>query len=568
MGRFVTFATLLLVATPAAGEEEGPPARGVLPIPYEVSLAAPGKLPSKGGRHWIGPAQPLPPDIEGEWAWTRDGRRVWRARLRAPRARAVRVRFEDFAAPGRVWLYARERGGTVDGPYGDAGPHGSGSFWSALMPDERVTIEYLPDERAPLTDRVPFRLAALARVTDPLLPLGQPGKRRAPEPRAIAGCHLDASCFTEVVERAQPAVAMLIGTNADGMYSCTGFLINPEYQTGARLLMLTTGHCVRTPQEAADLAMLWNYQTEECYGDPDWEHWTRRPRHTYGAELLLSQVDRQADFALLRVSERDIAAVTNWKAHGWDTALRIGDQVATVSHPDAGPKRVAFGEVVSHHWGDIDRSGFATVRWRLGTTEKGSSGSPIFRGIGEDARVVGVLAGSNEPETTAPWGPRCDPELRTAFTTMDRIYSIAHRFFQSDLGSDAGSTTNRITVALGNTGESVTIVRRNDDTWWIGNRQVESGVTVITASNGNAYTITIRTDASGEIGVSATYRAVELTVRLGSSNYRIKLTRAEDGSWWRGNIAAEHGDIIIPPNGVRYRLVWNNGVWTAVEDSG
>ena len=61
---------------------------------------------------------------------------------------------------------------------------------------------------------------------------------------------------------------------------------------------------------------------------------------------------------------------------------------------------------------------------------------------------------------------------------------------------------------------------------------------------------------------------LRVTVRLGTSNYRVTLTRAEDGTWWRGSREAKEGMTILTPAGTRYRLSFVNGAWVATEVTG
>ena len=382
------------------------------------------------GPNWPGPTRRLPSEIGGTWAWTQGGERVWRVTIRATAARAVRVRFEDFNAQGSVWLYGDEWSGP------QVGPHGDGSLWSGLVFAETVTVEYVPDDAAIASERVPFRLRSVAQIVDERFPMpGGQGKARGMQPRSLAGCHLDLSCYPDLQKRDQPSVARLYITNEDATKTCTGFLINPEYRSDSHLLFLTAAHCIGTEEEALDASFLWNYQTEACYGNPDWEQWAEPLSYTYGATLVVSKEDRYDDFALLALSKADVTAVTGWWAEGWNTnALRTRDPVSTVGHPDGSHKRAAFGQVLREGWEGLSALGFGTIQWRLGTSEPGSSGSPVFKGTGEARRVAGIIKGGNQSglDNGSPWGPYCDAALRTSFNRFDRIYETIEPYLESE----------------------------------------------------------------------------------------------------------------------------------------
>ena len=238
---------------PTAGDspEPAPVGRGRLPLPDEITLPklaaeATARMRAEHGPGWMGPTRPLPPEITGTWAWTQAGKKVWRATLRVTGARALRVRFESFNAPGSVWLYGDDWSGQPIGPYRDGGPHRDGSFWSEFFFGAAVTVEYVPDE-ATSVSRLPFHRRSVAQIVDKRFPVpGGQSKARGPQPRSLAGCHLDVSCYPDLHRRDRPSVARLYITREDQTYTCTGFLINPRYNSSSRFLFLTAGHCIGT----------------------------------------------------------------------------------------------------------------------------------------------------------------------------------------------------------------------------------------------------------------------------------------------------------------------------------
>ena len=520
--------------------------------------------------------QPVPDDLAGEWSWTANGQRLWRARLRASGAHALRLRFESFSTPGQVFLYSDGAETPAAGPYTGGGPHRDGGFWSGFVPGAAVMVEFRPAEAVPAVDVLPFRLESVARIdADGLEFLAAPKKVSGPGPRTIAGCHLDASCFPDVEDRLVTSTAMLAGTNSQGSYSCTGSLINTRYpeENGQHWLMLTAGHCVGTEEEPRDLPLLWRYQTETCYGDPDWERWGSQPVYTYSARLLVSHNDSNLDFALLALEKEAISAVTRVRLRDWwPRPPRTGREVYAIGHPDASLKRVSVGSVVSHTWRNISAANFSTIRWRLGSVERGSSGSPVLEVIDGEPYVIGVLVGSTLPENLdqdGPWGPYCDPDLRTAFNRLDAIYPLIESYLETPLsGRPATPRPVTVTVTLGISGETVTLTQAEDGTWWVGDVAVESGTTTATASNGNTYNLVLQADGDGGSTWIARYVPDRVTVRLGTSNFRITLTRAEDGTWWRGTTEATDGMSILTPAGTRYRQSFVNGAWVATEVTG
>ena len=109
-------------------------------------------------------------------------------------------------------------------------------------------------------------------------------------------------------------------------------------------------------------------------------------------------------------------------------------------------------------------------------------------------------------------------------------------------------------VSLGITEESVTIVRAEDGTYWIGDMAVVSGETTATAANGNVYVLMITTDDGGAISWMANYQAPETMVMLGLSGDTVTLVLAEDGTYWLGDMLFESGDTVTAANGNMYVL--------------
>ena len=435
-----------------------------------------------------------------------------------------------------------------------------------------MIIEYIPDDMM-TSKQLPFRLQSVAHIVDNRFPVPRDrSKGGDSRQRSLAGCHLDVSCYPDLQKRDQPSVAKLYITEEDQTYNCTGFLINPSYDSSSRLLFLTAGHCIETQENAKDASFLWNYQTEKCYGNPEWNQWTAPLVYTYGASLVVSKDDKDDDFALLVLRKADVTKKIGWTTEGWTTTtVNTDDQVNTVGHPDGNHKRAAFGQVVNYGWKNWSASGFKTIQWRLGTTEGGSSGSPVFKGTGEDSRVVGILVGGNASslEQDSPWGPACDASLRAAFNRFDHIYETIEPYLKresalSETGSQDADPQWQQVVALGLSGDTLTLTRATDGSWWLGNTLIVGGEVVL-ANNGNEYTLELTEDGSWAV----TYLAQEVSVSLGESGYAVILTRAEDGSYWRNFTEVLSGTTtVFTPDGKRYRLFWRSGRWIGEEVRG
>ena len=119
-------------------------------------------------------------------------------------------------------------------------------------------------------------------------------------------------------------------------------------------------------------------------------------------------------------------------------------------------------------------------------------------------------------------------------------------------------------VTLGITEEMITIVKAEDGSYWLGDMEVISGETMATAPNGNMYTLTMMTDDEGNVTWMATYVEPVFNVMLGSSGESRMIKKSEDGSYWLGDVTVETGATVTTANGNMYTLMMGeDGMWSA-----
>lgn len=558
-------AVLDRAVTPRRQPQPLPAALGArLPAPPETVL--PGATPEtveagqlEFGSRWYGPTLPVPgvPGIglsagvpgllPGQWS--RHGRdAVWQATLRSPGAHALRLHFSSFDADGAVYLRPAGAFSGRVGPYSALGPQQDGDFWSAVVPSEAVTIEYVTRAgNRSLAGPPPFRVQDVAHIVRPLLPGRKaprlPGQRSpvGTVPHALAACHSDVSCHPDWEDREHPAVALVFVSNARAGWSCTGTLINPSYDSDDHLLLLTAGHCVGSDDEAQNAIFYWNHQTEGC------NRQTGRPADlisTTGADLLSSRDDRRADYALLRLNRSEVLAVTGVTALGWD-AGRVASRtpVVAVSHPTGGLKRISFGGTTRVNWTGYSTSTFTGISWRQGTTEEGSSGAAVRRE--SDGRLIGIT-----PAGSAADAP-CDRSYRSALNHFSAIYSEISKYLDEQ-GSLSEFRPRASVVPLGTSGESVTITPGSDGTFWLAGQPVADGTSVF-AENGNQYLLRRSPDGTWK----AQFVAPDITIPLPAGSGELSLKRAEDGSHWLGDGLVRDGSGLTHAEHGTYKLVLN-----------
>ena len=117
-----------------------------------------------------------------------------------------------------------------------------------------------------------------------------------------------------------------------------------------------------------------------------------------------------------------------------------------------------------------------------------------------------------------------------------------------------------VEIQLGTSGESVTLLKAEDDTYSIAGSAVTSGYK-LTAGNGNTYAL-ILTDGDWQ----AVYEPVAVSVQLGASGDTVSLVKAEDGTFWIGASPVTSSYRFAAENGNRYKFTRTGEVWTAEYD--
>ncbi len=121
-----------------------------------------------------------------------------------------------------------------------------------------------------------------------------------------------------------------------------------------------------------------------------------------------------------------------------------------------------------------------------------------------------------------------------------------------------------LSIPLGSSGSSVE-VRRNEDLTFsamIGGEWVMiTAETTVTAANGNVYAAQLSPEG---IPIGVMHVAAMQDVMLGALGGTIKLTQAEDMTWWLGEMEVKDGYVHTAENGNMYALMMDaEGMWTA-----
>ncbi len=194
---------------------------------------------------------------------------------------------------------------------------------------------------------------------------------------------------------------------------------------------------------------------------------------------------------------------------------------------------------------DADGMWMAEYVPETGTVTVGSLGVTLETVQAEDGSWTVVSPLTGERETL---------EDGATFMVGGNTYTLA--------GDGAGNwmATYReamVTVMLGMSGETVLLTKREDGSYWMGEMQVEDGVTMVTATNGNMYTLRMGAD-----GMWMTqHDAPQTQVALGTSGTTVTLVREEDGTYTLDGEMFRSGGEVTAGNGNVYTVTMVDGAW-------
>ena len=325
------------------------------------------------------------PQSFGTWESLNSQTSVWRLDISSENATSINLGFTQFSLPQSASLYIYSKDKTqVRGPFTGEAFNKAKELWTPVVLGDELRVELVVDK---IEQKDVFLI--LGSVNH-----GYRGFGTQKKMSRSGSCNVDVACsMSEGWEDQIRSVAVI---STGGRTFCTGFLVNNTNQDG-RPLFMTANHCRITDSNAASLVSYWNYQNTTCReplssesgasGDGELDQFST------GATSLASGED--SDFSIVEFNESIDPAFDVFYS-GWDA--RTDDPLATtaIHHPNTDEKRISFdydpGTTTTYLSESVDDQGthIMVADWDVGTTEPGSSGSPLFD---QNKRIVGQLHG-------------------------------------------------------------------------------------------------------------------------------------------------------------------------------
>ena len=317
----------------------------------------------------------------GKWEKLEDGRMVWRIFISSPGAFSLGLEFSKFKLPKNAMLFVYNyQTAQVLGAYTEKNNKASGKFSIEPLEGDEIIVEYIEPLGAEFEAEI-----EIGAVLHDYKNIFNQLKGEKSSVKTSGSCNVNINCPEGDDWQIEKQSVCHILYNG---FIASGALINNTSFDGKPYL-LTAHHVIDSQGDAEDAIFYFNYEAADCESTTG-----SKSQSISGADLLATT--SHLDFTLLELSVMPPASFSPYYA-GWDRSGRIPLNTTCIHHPNADVKKISmdFDAPITDSYSDTKytfdiNTHWRIVDWEIGTTEGGSSGSPLFD---ENHRIVGDLTG-------------------------------------------------------------------------------------------------------------------------------------------------------------------------------
>lgn len=331
---------------------------------------------SHGGYQFASPIYfPIPLLEKGAVTSLSDGAKVWSVTIISKGALNLGLTFEDFYLPeGAELHFSGEK--EARGAFTSHNNPRDGHFTIFPFEGPFITVEYF--QPAHVKQAPSLNIIHVAHGYKPL-GYGDSGS-----------CNINVACDNGKWANEIRSVGMLL--SGFGSRFCSGALVNNVENNGDQLF-LTAAHC----SVGSSDQIMFNYQSATCSPNQD------GPTDNVVGQLTRLGSNTFSDFTLLRIEEQ-IPSRWNLYLNGVSGENVAPSSMTGIHHPAGDTKKISFANKkgVPDRWSAAEPGSWhwRVSSWDEGTTEGGSSGSPLFD---QNQRVVGQLHGGTASCRSNTW---------------------------------------------------------------------------------------------------------------------------------------------------------------------
>ena len=346
----------------------------------ETLLAEDAAIPGKNHALRIGVTKEVNYSIanSGRVDMLPEGGRVWRLAFHMEDATFTSMNFSTFNIPdgAELYLYTPDREYVI-GKFINKNQMEDGTFYPQEMPGEDIVVEYYEPagvafEGELVINQISQGYYDFFHIRDTKGGLGE----------AEGTCHPNAICYDGTWHEQINSVVCYTMTSGMYVYMCSGAMINNTARNKKQYL-LSANHC----DEGGTWKFYFLYQATTCSGN----NGSILKTATGYTLLAKDNGNSSSDFMLVEITGTINPAYEVYLA-GWDrgtTAPTNPTSCAAIHHPGGDIKKFSIPQNINNGaMAGYGKFWLANWAYETGTTEQGSSGSPLFN---KDKRIVGQL---------------------------------------------------------------------------------------------------------------------------------------------------------------------------------
>ena len=320
---------------------------------------------------------------DGQLEETKSGTLVWRYGISSPQAHTLNLGFTQFYLPpsAELYIYNKDRTDLI-GPFGYHDNDDHLQLWTPIIDGDAVILELH-------IDPIDFKDLKL------LLTKVNHDFKDVRKSLSSGSCNLDVVCTAAdgwgIVDDYRDIISSVGAYSYNGIDQCSGVLLN-NARNDCRPYFLTAEHCNLNNNNVQSMVVYWNYENSFCRQPFSFESGQpgngSRAQFNTGASLKADL--NRSDFALVELDD-PINPDFNLFFAGWSWENTLPDTTICIHHPGVEEKRISFEfDQISYDPTSGDTTNILVNDWDIGTTEGGSSGSPLFN---TKKQVIGQLEG-------------------------------------------------------------------------------------------------------------------------------------------------------------------------------
>lgn len=310
---------------------------------------------------------------DGEW-YDVNGDSVWQMGISSPGAKSINFIFSTFNIPvgARLFVYNEEKTEYLGSfTHENMQPHGG--LGVSLLHGDKIVLEYF--EPAKVAGQ---GVLEIEQVTHGYRGIAEQVQDLARGPFGNSGsCNINVACEEGIGWEDQIRSVAVIVVGGNGI--CTGSLVNNTAEDGTPYF-LTANHCVGG--SVANWVFYFNHESLTCQGSDGATN-----ESISGAQLRAS--NSGSDFALLELNSEPPSSFDVFY-NGWDRTGNDPTATTCIHHPGGDIKKITHDFDGAYQSVDNGAQTWFIDQWEEGTTEPGSSGSPLYD---QNGRVIGQLYG-------------------------------------------------------------------------------------------------------------------------------------------------------------------------------